>query len=176
MYKLLSRIGLVFFITLYPLAGQAQEDSEESFLQQTWGDLREELENARNDGKKGIFLFFEMDECPFCRRMKQNIFVQPEVREYYHQHFLVFPIDIEGDTELTDFTGKVTTSKGFAEELRVRATPVIIFFDLEGRPVHRHTGPTRDAREFLWLGEFVADEHFRAQKFSTFRRSKRAGQ
>ena len=39
----------------------------------------------------------------------------------------------------------------FALQQRVRATPVIMFFDLEGNPVARHTGPTKDKDDFMLL-------------------------
>ena len=70
------------------------------------------------------------------------------------EHFLVFSVDIEGDVEVTDFRGNALAQKDFAlKEFRVRATPVFAFFDLDGNPVARYTGATRDAREFRWLGE-----------------------
>ena len=36
------------------------------FFDQSLGDFGEELEIAREEGKKGVLLFFQMDECPFC--------------------------------------------------------------------------------------------------------------
>ncbi len=47
-----------------------------------------------------------------------------------------------------------------------------MFYDLQGTPVVRYTGVTRDADEFLWLGEFVADNHYRSTKFTRFKRAK----
>jgi thioredoxin-related protein len=155
----------------------AQADESKGFFDATWGNLQEELENAKDTDKKGIFLFFEMEDCPFCKRMKQTVFNQPQVQAYYRAHFGVFPIDIEGDVEVTDFDGTVTTSKVFAQNRhRVRATPVMIFFDLEGQPLYRHTGPTRDAEEFLWMAEYVLDGHYQSQPFGRFRQHKREQQ
>ena len=56
----------------------------------------------------------------------------------------------------------------------VQRTPVFIFYDLRGTPVVRYTGVTRDADEFLWLGEFVADNHYQNTKFTRFKRAKLA--
>ncbi|MDX1696852.1 MAG: hypothetical protein R3308_01125, partial [Thiohalobacterales bacterium] len=56
----------------------------------------------------------------------------------------------------------------------VKATPVFAFFDLDGKLVARHTGPTYDTREFLWLGEFVVDGHYRTDNFTRFKRARRA--
>jgi thioredoxin-related protein len=51
---------------------------------------------------------------------------------------------------------------------------VFVFYDLEGAPMVRYTGVTRDADEFLWLGEFVADNHYQSTKFTRFKRAKQA--
>ncbi len=83
-------------------------------------------------------------------------------------------MDIEGDVMITDFQGNSLTEKDFAfKQYRVRATPVFAFFDLDGNLVARYTGATSDAREFLWLGEFVVDGHYRKTNFSRFKREKK---
>lgn len=144
------------------------------FFDQSLGDLKEELTLAKDENKKGVLLFFEMEECPFCARMKQSVFNQVRVQDAVKKDFLIFPIDIEGDTEVVDFQGNSMASKVFAQEKnRVRATPVMIFYDLEGNKLYRHTGPTRDADEFLWMAEYVAQGHYKTMKFSQFRRDKR---
>ncbi len=144
------------------------------FFQPTFGDFQEELEDARADGKQGVLIFFEMDECPFCHRMKQQVLNQPEVQDYFREHFAVFSVDVEGDVEITDFQGRTMRQSDFAfREFRVRATPVFQFFNLDGEPITRFTGATRDVREFLQLGEFVADGHYQHMNFTRFKREAR---
>ena len=142
---LIAMCGLI----LWPLANNAAtpRDPYQHFFEETWGDYSEELERARKEGKQGILIFFEMDECPFCHYMKNNVLNQPQVQEYFRKHFLSFSVDIEGDVEITNLHGKKMRQKDFAfKENRVRATPVIAFFDLRGTRVFRHTGKTRQHR------------------------------
>ncbi len=149
-------------------------DPYEHFFNETFGDYSEELERARDEGKKGIFLFFEMDECPFCHRMKKTVLNQPEVQEFYRDHFLNFSIDIEGDVEIVDFKGNEIAQKDFStKDFKVRATPVIAFIDLEGNVVTRYTGAASGPEEFLWLGEYVSDGHYKDEKFARYKRKKR---
>ncbi len=146
------------------------------FFSESFGDFQEELATAQEEGKKGIFVFFEMDECPFCHRMKTTIFNQPDVIEAMKRDFLAFRWDIEGDTEVVDFDGTEGTMKSLAEKkYRVRATPVMIFFDLNGKPVLRYTGPTRTKDEFLWMIEYVRDGWYKKMKFARFKRMKKVG-
>ncbi len=141
-----------------PLQASSTRDPYQYFFQQSLGDLSEELEIARDEGKQGIFVFFEMDECPFCHRMKQTVLNQPEVQEYYSERFHSLVIDIEGDIEIVDFTGADTTQKEFARQNRVRATPLLVFYDLQGKPVFKYVGAPSGAQEFMWMGEFIADQ------------------
>ncbi len=165
-------------LCLYAFAAQAVEasrDPDEHFFQDTFGNFHEERALARERGKRGILIFFELDECPFCHRMKQTVLNRPEVQDWYRERFLIFSVDIEGETEVTDFQGTTMTAKDFAFRVnRIRATPVFVFYDLEGAPMVRYTGVTRDAEEFLWLGEFVADNHYQNTKFTRFKRAKQA--
>jgi thioredoxin-related protein len=145
------------------------------FFDQTFGDLSEELANAKAAGKKGVMIFFEMDECPFCHRMKQQVLGRPEVQAYYKEHFLLLPIDIEGDVEITDFQGQPTTMKQFSVQNRVRATPVFQFFDLDGQPLKRgrYTGATRDYEEFILLGRYIAEGIYAEQPFTRYKRAQK---
>lgn len=158
-----------------PLAhSEPTRDPGQYFFQETFGNLQEELQLAREQGKQGILLFFEMDECPFCHRMKTQVLNQPKVQAFYREHFKIFPIDIEGDIELVDFQGRTTSQKDFAfKQFNVRATPVLAFFDLEGQLITRYTGATASADEFLWLGEFVSEGHYKQTNFNKFKREKR---
>jgi len=118
-----------------------------------------------------------MDECPFCHRMKTTVLNQPDVIEYFKKHFKIFQVDIEGDIEMTDFDGNVTTQKDFAfKQHRVRATPVIAFFDLSGQRMTRYTGATSSKEEFMLLGEYVVNDHYKQTSFTRFKREQRSSQ
>jgi thioredoxin-related protein len=152
----------------------ATRDPGDYFFDQSLGNFKEELQTARDEGKTGVLIMFEMDECPFCHRMKARVLNQVDVQDYYKQHFLIFSVDIEGDVEITDFKGKSMKEKDFAfKENKVRATPVFGFFDLDGNMITRFTGATNDAREFLWLGEFVVDGHYATTNFTRYKRQKK---
>lgn len=152
----------------------APRDPQQYFFDQTLGDFQEELDTAREQGKQGIMIFFEMDECPFCHRMKETVLNQPEVQDYFKEHFLIFRLDIEGDVMITDFQGNSIKEKDFAfREHRVRATPVLMFFDLDGQQITRYTGATADAQEFLLLGRYVVEGINKDMPFTKFKREQR---
>jgi thioredoxin-related protein len=149
----------------------AYADKSKGFFQESFGNYQEELQTAKQDGKAAIFMFFMMDECPFCDKMEKTILSQPEVQGYFKQHFANFVFDIGGDVEVIDFNGKSQKQKVIAEkDFRVRATPVMIFFDLTGKPIVRYTGATRNKEELLLLGKFVVDKHYEKMSFEQYKR------
>jgi len=175
----MSKLLLVvfgIFIALVPFGASAVDDPRDPykfFFNETWGDMPEELKKAKAEGKAGILVFFEMDECPFCHYMKTNVLNQPNVQEYYRKHFINIAIDIEGDIEMINFKGEATKQKDFSfKENRVRATPVIAFFDLNGQRIHRHIGKTNGVDEFMSMGSYVVDGAYKEMPFIRYKRSK----
>jgi thioredoxin-related protein len=145
MARKLLAFAILFWAVPALLQASTPRDPYQFFFEQSLGDLSEELEIAREEGKQGVFLFFEMDECPFCHRMKQTVLNQPEVQEYFKQHFHSLSIDVEGDIDIVDFEGSDTTQKEFARQNRVRATPLLAF------------APS-GVEEFIWMGEYIVDQ------------------
>lgn len=176
MKHILTSIILLFaFSGLSNAASTNVKDPYKFFFNETWGDLPEELAKAKQEGKKGILIFFEMDECPFCHYMKKNVLNQPKVQDYYRKHFLNFVVDIEGDVEMVNLKGETVKQKDFAKKTRVRATPVIGYYNLDGKMIYRHTGKTSGLEEFMWLGEFIAEGIYKKKiRFSQYKRQKRA--
>lgn len=160
----------------WTLAVQAEvRDPQTHFFQPKFGDLPADLVTARQEGRRGILLMYEMDDCPFCDRMKRTVLNQTSVQAYFREHFLIYSIDVRGGASLTDFAGQTVTEKQFALEQRARATPVFVFYDLEGRSVARFTGATQNADEFMLLGRFVAEGHYKAMPFNVYKRQVSGG-
>lgn len=157
------------------LAGAAEvRDPHKHFFNESFGNFAEEAETAKSEGKRGVLIFFEMDECPFCHYMKTNVLNRPEVQEFYRQNFLNFTVDIEGDVEITNFQGKSMAQKDFAfKENRVRATPVIAFYDPQGKEVFRHTGRTSGVEEFMLMGRYVSEGAYKQMPFTKYKRSQK---
>jgi len=145
-------------------------DAQEHFFNMTVGDLKGELAAAKDEGKVGIMVMYEMEDCPFCYRMRHTILNQSEVQEYYRKNFLIFTVDIRGDIPLEDFNGKATTEKAFSLEHRVYGTPVFDFFDLNGELITRFPGTAKDVNEFLLLGRCVIEGACKDSSFTVYKR------
>jgi thioredoxin-related protein len=135
-------------------------DPREFFFAQSFGDLPDELDEARQAGKQGLMLFFEQQGCPYCERMLKTIFNQPEVQDWYRERFVSIAVDINGDVELRDVDGITLPSKVFAEHRRVKTTPTISFIDLSGAEVYRRTSMVSGVAEFMMMGHYIAEGRY----------------
>lgn len=166
-------IGCFLFSLIFGLHSQLAL-AEDVFFDESFGNYQEELETAQEEGKKGVFMFFHMEECPFCHRMRTTIMTEPDVIQLYKENFLSFMLDIEGSHEVVDFDGSAMTAQKLAEKkYRVRATPVMMVFDTKGQLLVKYTGPTRTKEEFKWLAEYVIEGAYLKQNFTAYKRARK---
>lgn len=152
---------------------QPPREAMEYFFHQSFNNLQEEAEIAREEGKIGIFVMFNDPDCPWCKKMKATVLNQVPVQEYFRKHFRILHLDTRGDTMMTNFDGEEIAEKDFALKVhRIRATPVFMFFDLEGNKMLKYTGATRSVDEFLWMGEFIVNGDYKKTKFAKYKRER----
>ncbi|MGE5468842.1 MAG: thioredoxin family protein [Ignavibacteria bacterium] len=161
------RNSLLFLFLAAWLAGAIAGDADK-FFDPNLGDLADELRAARQAGKQGVLLMFEMEGCPYCKRMREQILSREDVQAYFHKRFSLFSIDALGNQPLSDFWGGQTNEKAFTRTLGIHGTPSFVIFGTDGREVVRMTGPAKDADEFLRFGRYVADGHYRTQSPEQF--------
>ena len=167
-----TRAFLVGFLllALSPLSSAAAETDH--FFALNTGDLKAELADARADDKKALLVFFEQEGCPGCRHMKQHVFNRKDVQEFYRQNFTSLAVDIHGSVPMKDLAGRELSEKGYAQALKVRATPTFVFYDLTGAEIARIVGPLQTAEEFLLLGQFIANGAYKTRSFAQYKLEK----
>ena len=164
--------ALAILLPALTLAGAADEtrDPDEYFFTQTFGDLREEAETAREAGKQGMLLFFMSDACQYCEHMLRKVFSNSDVQEWFAPRFVSIAVDIHGDVELTDFDGITLPSKVFADHRKVFLTPVLSFISLDGGEIYRHVGMIKTPHEMLLLGKYIDGKHYYDTEYRVFAR------
>lgn len=145
-------------------------DAGQYFFDMKMGDFKSELATAKQEGKAGVMIMYELEDCPFCFRMKNTILNRSEVQDYFHRHFLIFAVDIRGSLPMRDFTGKETTEKDFGVAQRIYGTPVFDFFDLDGKLITRFPGTAKDVNEFMLLGRCVVEGACKTKSFNAYKR------
>ena len=163
--------GILLCIAAFgaPAATNDGRDPYTYFFNLTTGDLKSDLADAKNGGRKALFVMFEQDGCPGCAFMKENVLNRPDVQKFYRDNFVNLSLDIYGSVTVTDFAGRTSTEKSYAQATRVKGTPTLVFYDLAGNEVVRLLGAVKDAQEFMLLGEFVASGAYKSRKFAEYK-------
>ncbi len=162
-----AAVRLLLFLVI-SFAAQAAEPWE-AFFDPFLGDLKSELADAKAAGKHGVAIMYHFEECPYCRRMKREVLLRPEVQQAYRKDFTVIAIDTRGAQPITGLDGKVLPENQYARSVGVRATPTFDFYAPDGERVYRHVGAIFDPHEFVLLERYVASGAYRTQTFAQFK-------
>ena len=145
---------------------------EEYLFQQHFGDMADELATAGEEGKKFLMVMFELSNCPWCERMKNEVLNRSEIQDYYNGSFRLLMMNVESDSLVVDLDGTEYSEKDYAVEVvQVRASPEFVFFDLDGNIVFRYAGVTKDAEEFMLMGKYVSEGHYQTTEFVNFKQA-----
>ena len=130
-------------------------------------DFREDLERALERGKKGLAIYFGMDHCPYCEAMIERNLAEPDIRQYFSEHFDVIALDVQGSREVVTLDGETMSERTFAVQRRLNFTPAFTFFDADGNEIHRIRGYYPPYR-FRAALEYVIDRHDRESSFREY--------
>jgi thioredoxin-related protein len=107
---------------------------KESFLE-----FEDDVAEAAAANKR-VMLYFHQDGCPYCARLVEENFADPELKTYIIENFDGVSLNMWGDREVVSVAGQDFTEKTFAAALRVQYTPTLIFLDEKGQVALRLNG------------------------------------
>lgn len=96
------------------------------WMRDTFKDLREDLEEANDEGKR-LMVIFEQRGCIYCTKMHNEVFSQAVVSDYILENFFVVQLNLHGDIEVTDFDGETLPEKDMARKWGILFTPSMMF-------------------------------------------------
>ncbi len=100
------------------------------WMRDTFKDLREDLSEARAEGKR-LVIFFEQRGCIYCTKMHEEVFPREDITKMIEDNFFVVQLNLHGDTEVIDFDGDERSEKDMARKWGILFTPTIMFIDEE---------------------------------------------
>ncbi len=140
------------------------EGGHPPWFEQSFLDLREDLDGALKAGKKGLILYFGQPSCAYCKAMMEDNLSRPDVVEYVRRNFNVVGLDIRSTEELTSPDGEVMTVADFARREQAQFTPTLILYGPDRAKALTLRGfyPAYTMRAAL---EYVVDGHYRRLSF-----------
>ncbi|NOQ88381.1 MAG: thioredoxin fold domain-containing protein, partial [Gammaproteobacteria bacterium] len=184
MYKIpsaLSTLLLLFSMSVYAAAEPDSKDSDlmfddsqldEELVYPDWfklslGDLGDDLEDAKKNGKKGIITYFGQKRCAYCEQFFKTSLADTDIQNYLKKHYDLIAFDIWGIDDIIDTDGKHYTERELSIHYKTNFTPSLIFYDADGTPVFRLRGyyPPYKFRAAL---QFVVEEFYKKESFSEY--------
>jgi len=128
MIRLLTALAL-FCLALPVSAAELGDDGlhKAPWMRDTFKDLREDLDEATAEGKR-LMVLIEQRGCIYCTKMHEEVFVEPEIRDYIEAEYFVVQINMFGDIEVTDFDGTTLSEKDMTRRWNALFTPNMLFF------------------------------------------------
>ncbi|MEO9824879.1 MAG: thioredoxin family protein [Paracoccaceae bacterium] len=119
----------------FSLTAQAAEVGDDGlhktdWMRDTFKDLREDLEEANDEGKR-LLIMFEQRGCIYCTKMHKEVFPDPDVTAAIEDNYFVVQVNLHGDTEVTDFDGETLSEKDMARKWGILFTPSMLFMPEE---------------------------------------------
>ena len=130
-------------------------------------EFEEDVAEAAAEGRR-VMLYFHQDGCPYCARLVEENFTDPELKSYIVEHFDGISLNMWGDRDVVSVSGRDFTEKTFAAALQVQYTPTLVFLDESGKVALRLNGyyPPDDMRAAL---RFVAQKLEKQMSFAQYR-------
>ena len=88
---------------------------------------------------KPVFLYLHTDWCTFCKKMKNETFVDAHVQQVLNERFIAIEINPESEG-IVNFTGEEMTYADLARRLRVNGYPMSFFFASDGKLIGGQPG------------------------------------
>ena len=101
------------------------------WFKNTFLDLRDDVREA-SAAKKRVMIYFGQNGCPYCKRLMEVNFKNPDIVAKTRRHFDAIEINIFGSREVTWLDGKLRSEKELAALLKVQFTPTLLFLDEQG--------------------------------------------
>ncbi len=154
---LLALLGPFALVQAQEKTGQylgSRESEIPEWFKESFLDFEEDVAEARENDRR-VLLYFYQNGCPYCAKLVEENFQEPEIRDYVQNRFDGIAVNMWGDREVR-IGGKDYTEKTFAEALKVQYTPTLLFLDEQGRVVLRLNGyypPARLRKALRFAGE-----------------------
>ncbi len=130
-------------------------------------DLNESLEEALDQGKSGLIIYFGRKDCAYCKALLEDNWGDPAIARYTQRHFNVIAIEVRGSRTVTDFRGKKWSEKDYSTAMRTNFTPTLLFYNKRAQLALKLPG-YRPKYQFRAALEYVADAHYTRESFRDY--------
>ena len=134
-------------------------------------DLPDDLNDARDAGKRGIIVFFSQKNCNHCQAFIEATFKDPAVEKRVRANYDVIHMEIFSDVEVTDIDGSITSVKDFVDKHRAYLTPTVLFYGVENARLLKILG-FYPPEKFQKVLDYIDGGHYKTVKLNQYLHNK----
>ncbi len=142
---------------------------KDSFL-----DLPEDIEEAREFGKQGVMILFTTEGCSYCAEFIRTSLSDPTLATRLQAQFDTIGLEIFSDAEMTAPDGTHERVKAFAKRAGAEFSPTVLFYGADGEPLYRGVGYL-DPERFGLVLDYLNEGKPATQSFAEFAAARSAG-
>jgi thioredoxin-related protein len=135
----MKRVAFALALACAAFGARAQSNEVPAWFADSFLEFPQDVKEAAQDGKR-LMLYFWQDGCPYCREMAQTTLADPAIVAHTRKRFVPVALDIFGAREVQWVDGRKMSEKALARDLKIRATPTLLFLDEKGAIALRLTG------------------------------------
>ena len=134
-------------------------------VQSEWHNLDEGLKLA-SESNQPIYVFVKTKACGWCRKMEQETFTDPEVRQALSN---LVPVVLEGDSKRTvSYKGRSYSEAQLVREvLGVRGFPTSVFMEPNGDIIGGLPGYLQP-EQMVVITNYVGEGHYKNRSFEDY--------
>jgi len=165
----LTRVNGVFLVVFLVVLSQSADAQIRAFSSVSneikWEKLDSALAKAKVQNKL-VLVAFHAKGCPYCRKMKEQIYSDTEMKRLIQKYFIPVEIDLENPVDFI-YKGEVMNSSALATILDVSGTPTLSFLNDEGDLIAFQPGYLNVAL-FSKLIQYVGTGKYATVSFAEF--------
>ena len=144
----------------------AIETTHPGWFKESFLEFEEDIAEAADEGKR-LILYFHQDGCPYCNKLVEDNFADPDIGKKVRTNFELVAINMWGDREVVQVGGKEFTEKTLAAALNVNFTPTLLFFS-ENKQVALRLDGYYPPSEFTYALDYVSGKMESQQSFPEY--------
>ena len=163
-YVLMVLIGMGLIVEA-PLYGQTKTTS----VRGGWKSFDVGVEQAKASHKK-ILVDVYTNWCGWCKKMDEEVYTDPKIREYLSKNFVTVKMNAEAEG-IIHYKGKAYSPAQLASAFGVTGYPATLFLKDDSDPITLLPG-YMEAPMFIHVLSFVAENQYETKQFDQYLKEK----
>lgn len=160
---LVKTVLLAAMLLPFAVANRSLTFASENTL--PWKSFNEGFAEAKKQNKKMLIDVYT-DWCSWCKKMDSQTYADKTVAKYLKERYVLVKLNAESAKKLF-YKDKEYTEREFSAAFGISGYPATLFLKSDGEAITIYPG-FADAKRFLDVASFIAEDHYLTKKFHEY--------